>query len=148
SKERAASSLRAAEAALKADPNDQEARLKRASALLDLGESQRAIDDLDVVIQKSPPASQAYQFRAIAHARLGHKDRARADLERFQKGDATESNKLYLAVIVAAELGDGTDRAIEALEAALTQQPQYSDLHYNAACAYALASRALAGKDR
>ncbi len=91
---------------------------------------------------------QAYQFRAIAHARLGHKDQARADREKFEKGDATESHKLYLAVIVAAELGDGTDRAIEALEASLKQQPQDSDLHYNAACAYALASQALARKDQ
>ena len=90
----------------------------------------------------------AYQFRAIAHARLGHKDQARADLERFQKGDATERQKLYLAVIVAAELGEGTDKALETLEAALKKQPQDSMLHYDAACAYALASQALAGKDQ
>jgi hypothetical protein len=39
-KDRAASSLQAAEAALKADPDDQEAQLKRASAFLDLGPKQ------------------------------------------------------------------------------------------------------------
>ena len=54
----------------------------------------------------------AYQYRAIAHARLGHKDQARADLEKFEIGNANESQKLYLAVIVAAELGQGTDEAI------------------------------------
>jgi formylglycine-generating enzyme required for sulfatase activity len=115
---------------------------------LDLGESQKAIEDLDVVINKTPNEMRAYQLRAIAHARLGHKAQARADLERYQQSGATESNTLYLAVIVAAELGDGTDRAIEALEASLKQRPQDSDLHYNAACAYALASQALARRDQ
>jgi formylglycine-generating enzyme required for sulfatase activity len=147
-KDRARSSLKAAEAALKIDPEDLTWRLTRASAHLDLGESQKAIDDLDAVIKKSPRQIQAYQFRAIAHARLGHKDQARADLGTFEVGSRTDSQKLYLAVRVAAELGEGTDRAIEALEARLKQQPQDSDLHYNAACAYALASQAVARKDQ
>jgi formylglycine-generating enzyme required for sulfatase activity/tetratricopeptide (TPR) repeat protein len=115
---------------------------------LDLGESQRAIDDLDVIIKKSPQDMQAYQFRAIAHARLGHKDQARADREKYEKGDATDSQKLYLAVIVAAELEEGLDKALESLEAAIKRQPQDSAWHYDAACAYALASQALAQKDQ
>jgi formylglycine-generating enzyme required for sulfatase activity len=115
---------------------------------LALGESQKAIDDLDVVIKKSPQEMQAYQFHAIAHARLGHKDQARADREKYEKGDATNSLKLYLAVIVAAELDEGLDKALESLEAALKEQPQDAGLHYDAACAYALASQALARKDQ
>ena len=89
----------------------------------------------------------AYQPRALAHARLGHKDEALADLAQFQKGDSTESSRLYLAVVVAAELGEGTDQAFEKLEAALQKQPQDAGLHYDAACAYALASQPLAKKD-
>jgi serine/threonine protein kinase/formylglycine-generating enzyme required for sulfatase activity/tetratricopeptide (TPR) repeat protein len=150
-KERAASLLRAAEASLRADPNDLSSRLTQASAHIDLGESQKAIDDLDVVIKKSQQEMQAYQLRAIAHARLGHKDQAKADLEKrekFEIGTRIDSQKLYLAVIVAAELGDGTDTALEALEAALKKRPQNSDLHYHAARAYALASQALAKKDQ
>ena len=38
-------------------------------------------------------------------------------------------------------------RPSRALEAALKKQPQDSDLHYNAACAYALASQAFSRKD-
>ena len=38
----------------------------------------------------------------------------------------TETQKLYLAVIVAAELGEGTDEAFEKLDAALKNQPQDS----------------------
>ena len=64
------------------------------SAHFQLGESQKAIDDLNAVIKKAPQTTVAYQFRAIAHARLGHKDQARADLEQFQKGNSTESQAL------------------------------------------------------
>ena len=147
-KERAASALQAAEAALKAKPDDLNARFARASAHFQLGENQKAIDDLNAVIEKAPQVTVAYQYRAIAHARLGHKDQAKADLEQFQKGNSTESSRLYLAVIVAAELGEGTDQAFETLDAALKKQPQDSGLHYDAACAYALASQALARKDQ
>ena len=61
-------------------------------AYFQLGENQKAIDDLNAVIEKAPQTAVAYQYRAIAHARLGHKDQARADLAQFQKGDSTESS--------------------------------------------------------
>ena len=146
-KESAAASLQAAEAALKAKPDDLSARFTRATAYFQLGESQKAIDDLNAVVEKAPQAIVAYQYRAIAHARLGHKDKTLADLEKFQKGDSTESTRLYLAVIVAAELDEGTDQAFEKLDAALQKQPQDAGLHYDAACAYALASQPLGKKD-
>ena len=146
-KERAASALQAAEAALKAKPNDLNARFARASAYFQLGENPKAIDDLNAVIKKAPQTTVAYQSRALAHARLGHKDEALADLAQFQKGDSTESSRLYLAVVVAAELGEGTDQAFEKLDAALQKQPQDAGLHYDAARAYALASQPLAKKD-
>src|SRR5208337_3791819 len=99
------------------------------------------------VIKKAPQTTVAYQSRALAHTRLGHKDEALADLAQFQKGDSTESSRLYLAVVVAAELGEGTDQAFEKLDAALQKQPQDAGLHYDAACAYALASQPLSKKD-
>jgi len=147
-KERATKALLWAGWALVAKPSDPNARLARASAYFQLGDCPKAIDDLNAVVEKAPQAIVAYKYRAISHARLGHKDQAKADLEQFQKGKSTESTRLYLAVIVAAELGQGTDEALEALEAALKKQPQDSGLHYDAACAYALASQALARKDQ
>ena len=146
-KERAASALQAAEAALKAKPNNLNARIARASAYFQLGENPKAIDDLNAVIKRAPQTTMAYRSRALAHARLGHKDEALADLAQFQKGKSTESQKLYVAVIVAAELGQGTDQEFEKLDAALQKQPQDAGLHYVAACAYALASQPLAKKD-
>jgi len=136
-----------AEAALKAKPDDLNARFGRATAHFQLGESQKAIDDLNAVVEKAPQPIVAYKYRAVAHARLGHKQQAKADLEQFQKGKSTESTRLYLAVVVAAELGEGTDQAFEKLDAALLKQPQDARLHYDAACAYALASQPLAKKD-
>jgi hypothetical protein len=148
-KERATIALAAAEATLTAKPDDRNARFRRAIAYFQLGENQKAIDDLNAVIEKkTPQVAVAYQSRAIAHARLGHKDEARADLERFQKGDNPESQKLYLAVVVAAELGDGVDQAFEKLDAALQKQPKDADLHQIAACAYARASQAFAKRDQ
>ena len=106
-----------------------------------LGENQKALDDLQIVIGKDPDAVAARQYRVIALARLGKKEEALADLEKFQKGDAPEHSKLYLAAVVAAELGEGADKAFEALEAALRKRPQDADLRYDAARAFALASK-------
>ena len=43
---------------------------------------------------------------------------------------------------MAAELGEGTDKALEALETALEKQPEDANLRYDAARAFALASQA------
>ncbi len=142
-RDRASVALQTAEASLKAKPDDQGARFARASACFELGEYKWAIDDLDVVIKKAPRLANAVPLRSIAHARLRHKAEARADLAQFQKSDSDPSTKLYLSVIVAAELGEGAGQAFEKLEAALASQPKDRDLAYNAACAYALASQAL-----
>jgi formylglycine-generating enzyme required for sulfatase activity len=146
-RQRAEASLKAAEKTLEATPDDLNARFARATAHLRVGENQKAIDDFNAVIEKAPQRIDAYQPRAVAHARAGHKEEARADLEQFQKGNVAESQKLYLAVVVAAIVDEGTDKALEAIETALKKQPEESVLYYNAACAYSLASGALAQKD-
>ena len=85
-KDRATSALQVAEAALKAKPDDLNARFGRATAHFQLGENQKAIDDLNAVIEKAPQFAFAYQYRAIAHARLGHKDQAKTDLGAVPEG--------------------------------------------------------------
>ena len=123
-RDRASVALQRAEASLKAKPDDPGARFARASACLELGDYKKAIDDLDAVIKQAPQLANAFQLRSIAHARLGHKEEARADLARFQKSDSDPSTKLYLAVIVAAELGEGAGQAFEKLEAALKSRAE------------------------
>ena len=147
-KERATTALQAAEAALEANPENLNARFSRATAYLQVGENQKALDDLNIVIEKKVPvATAAYQYRAITHSRLGHKNWALLDLAHFEKGDSTQSSRLYLAVIVAAELGDDVTQAFEKLDTALQKQPDDAGLHYNAACAYSMASQKLVRKD-
>ena len=113
-----------------------------------LGENQKALDDLQFVIGKNPEAISAKQYRVIALARLGKKQDAQSELAKFQKGDAPESSKLYLAAVVAAELGEGADKAFETLEAAIKKQPTDADLRYDAARAFSLASKAISRTDK
>ena len=49
---------------------------------------------------------------------------------------------------MAAELGEGTDKALETLEAAIKKQPKDADLRYDAARAFSLASRLSPGRTR
>ena len=96
-------------------------RLTRAVANFRLGENQKALDDLQIVIGKNPESVPANQYRVVALARLGKKQDAKSELEKFQKGNAPEHSKLYLAAVLAAELGEGEDKAFEALEAAIEE---------------------------
>ena len=114
-----------------------------------LGENQKALDDLqcrDRARTRNP--SLPKQYRVIALARLGKKQDAQSELAKFQKADGPESSKLYLAAVVAAELGEGADKAFESLEAAVQKQPEDADLRYAAARAFALASEAIARSDK
>ena len=147
-RDRAQADLQSADKTLKTKPDDLDARLARAVANFRLGENQKALDDLQVVIGKNPEAVSAKQYQVIALARLGKKQDARSELEKFQKGDAPEHSKLYLAAVLAAELGEGADTAFETLEAAIQKQPQDADLRYGAACAFSLASKAITRSDK
>ena len=132
---------------LKAKPDDLSARFARAMAYFQLGEDRKALGDLARAIEKAPQLASARQYRAIVHARLGEKKEAQDDLAFLLKGDSTESFKLSVAAVVAAELGSLQDEAFAKLEAAMKVQPGDSGLAYDAACAYALASRAVAKTD-
>jgi len=147
-RERAHADLQSAEKKLETAPADPDARLARGLANFLLGENQKALDDLRVEIGKNPAAVLANQYRVIALARLGKKQEALTELAKFQKDDTPERSGLYLAAVVAAELGEGADKAFEALENALQKHPQDGELRYDAARAYALASRSIARSDK
>jgi len=147
-RERAQAALQSANKKLKSKPDDLDARLARAMANFRLGENQKVLDDLQFVIGKNPKAISAKQYRVIALACLGKKQDALSELAKFQKEDASEHSKLYLAVVVAAELGEGADKAFETLESAIQQQPQDAELRYDAAHAFSLASKAVSRSDK
>ena len=147
-RDRAQADLQSAEKKLKPKPDDLDARLARAMANFRLGENQKALDDLQVVIGKNPKAVSAKEYKVIALARLGKKQDAQSELEKFQKGDAPESAKLCLAAVLAAELGEGANKVFETLEAAIQKQPKDADLRYDAARAFSLASKAISRSDK
>ena len=129
-----------AQAAIRAGGEDTEDQARRPRApsppvpglVCGSGKTTRPSTTLNAVLAKSKDDSNALELRAIAHARLGKKEPALADLARYRK-DAPERSRLYLAAVVAAELGDGADAAIEALEAALRKEPGDADLRQSAA---------------
>ena len=147
-RERVQADLESANKKLKSTPDDVGARLSLAMASFRLGENQKALDDLQLVIGKNPEAISAKQYRVIALARLGKKQDAQAELTKFQKEDAPEHSKLYLAAVVAAELGEGADKTFEALERAIRKLSNDADLRYDAARAFSLASKAISRTDR
>jgi len=147
-RERAQADLQSAEKKLKTKPDDLEARLARVTANFRLGENQKVLDDLQVVIGKYPEAVSARVYRVIALARLGKKQDAKSELEKFRKSEGLEHSKLYLAAVLAAELGEGPDEAFETPEAAIEKQPKDSELRYHIARAFSLASRAISRSDK
>jgi formylglycine-generating enzyme required for sulfatase activity/tetratricopeptide (TPR) repeat protein len=147
-RERIQADLQSADEKRKTKPDDVNARLSRGMANFRLGENQKALNDFQVVIGKNPEAVSAKQYRVIALARLGKKQDAQSELGKLQKEEINESSKLYLAAVVAAELGEGTDKAFESLEAAIKKQPKDADLRYDAARAFSLASNAVSRSDK
>jgi formylglycine-generating enzyme required for sulfatase activity/tetratricopeptide (TPR) repeat protein len=147
-RERVLATLARADKELKSNPDDVDARWARALANFRLGENQKALDDLQFVIGKNPENISAKQYRVITLARLGKKQDALTELAKVQKEEVSESTKLFLAVVVAVEIGEGADKAIEALEAAVKNQPEDADLRYDAARAFSLASRAFSRFDK
>ena len=113
-----------------------------------LGENQKALDDFLVVIGKDTGATSARAYRTLALARLGKKQDALSELSKSEQEAAPASSKLYLAAVVAADLGEGTDKAFGALERAIRQRPKDAELRYQAARAYSLASTAVSRSDR
>jgi len=147
-RKRAQADLQSAEKKLKTRPDDLDFRLARAMANFGLGENQKALDDLQVVIVKNPEAVSARQYRVIALARLGKKQDALTELAKFQKEDTTESAEFCRAAAVAAELDEGADKAFETLEAAIRKRPENAELRYDAARGFSLGSIAVSRSDK
>ena len=147
-RERAQADLESAEKKLKTKPDDLDARLARAMANFRLGENQKALDDLQVVIGKDPEAISAKQYRVIALARLGKKQDARSELAKFQKDDATESSKLYLAAVWQRNWARGQIRHLRPWRQRSRNNHKDAELRYDAARAFSLASRAISRSDK
>ncbi len=116
-------------------------------AELRLDEPAKALEDLKKLIDTEKDDFEGLPYRAIARARLGRKQEAQEDLTALKKVYAPDHFKQFIEAVVTAELGGG-EPAIEALKAAVAHNPKDADLRYNAARAFALASKPVATRDR
>ena len=100
--------------------------MTRAIALLRLDAPAKAEKDLSNLIEVKEHDVDGLYWLAIARARLGHKAEARAILAKFNDAYLPAHSKLGLAVVVAAELGEGFEGSIAALDGELANHLEYS----------------------
>jgi hypothetical protein len=150
-RERYAQELRDARQELQAKPDDAGARWRRGRAHFHLAEIDKALEDLSWVIGQSPQDAGdyqpgAYQFRAIAHARLGKPKEAKDDLAKCRDLGIPPDSQAFVEAAVSAYLGDDA-KGMERLEEGIAAHDKQAAFLYQAACAYSLASHAAAGKE-
>ncbi len=134
--------LAQAEKDLQAKPDNLNARYRRAQAYVGLGDDTKALADLDLFLARSSQVAQAYQYRALVYARRGQRVEALRDVAEFQKRSDSPGARAYLAAVVAAHLGEDAE-GVQRLETAISQNKANGGFLYDAACAYALAARAV-----
>jgi serine/threonine protein kinase/formylglycine-generating enzyme required for sulfatase activity/tetratricopeptide (TPR) repeat protein len=136
-----------AEKALQANPADPDSRFRRARARMELGQYEKANEDLGWIIDESPKKSPLlYLLRALNYARLGKAREAKKDVGKFQELDRDFSQKNCLEAIVSTYLGEEAE-GMNRLEAAIDSNPDQGSFLYQAAATYALASGFFAAKD-
>jgi formylglycine-generating enzyme required for sulfatase activity len=137
-----------ADKALGRRPGNLDATKIRAGARLRLGDDEKALADLNVLVGMGQDDPEVLLDRAITRARLGRKKEAGEDLSRFQQSYTPDDSKLAAVAIVAAACGEGIADALGALDAALEKRPSDADLRREAARAFAMASKAIAARDQ
>lgn len=106
--------LREIETALAAMPDDPDARWIRASILIALGQSDKAIADLDVAVRDAGNV-RARETRAALHLRQNRLEAAVADADRVQQSRPEDPTTLTIRVL--AKIGAGkTDEALADLD--------------------------------
>jgi formylglycine-generating enzyme required for sulfatase activity len=141
-----AEQLAAAEKDLAVNPKDIGARLQSALAHMHLGQDAKALDELNSVLGKDPQNSiSVFENRALIYARIGKRTEALADLASYWDTRADENRSASLDALVAAYLGDDA-AGMKRLEAALAKHEWQSQFQYEAARAYAQASRIVTAK--
>ena len=84
---------------------DQSARLYRASAYMDKGEYEKAVEDMDALLALAPGNVQYLYYRAVAWLNLGELGQARADLQQCAAAADTDPELAAAAEEILAQLG-------------------------------------------
>ena len=113
---------------LKIKPDDLDALLARAIAYFRLGDNQRSLDDIQVRDCEEARIRSCQSLQDHRTRPAWQEIDALAELEKLQQGGGPESSAISLAAVLAAELGEGTKKAFETLEAAIKKQPKNAGL--------------------
>jgi formylglycine-generating enzyme required for sulfatase activity len=139
--------LKDAQKGLKAKADDANLRFQRGLAHLYLGQLDKAVEDLSWFVDKQPKNAVGYRYRALARARQGKTKETKADLAKYQELRPEPESLAYLDAVVAAYLGEDI-AGLKRLEAALGRPGRKAEMLYQGARAYAVASQAIAAKDK
>jgi formylglycine-generating enzyme required for sulfatase activity len=131
-----------AEKAITANSHDVGSFWRRGQALCVLGRDDEALPDLNTYIAKTPNALMSFRFRALLHARAGRIVEAQKDAAEFSKRSTSLGDKAYTDLLVAVYAGKADDGLLRFAEIMAANDKDATFL-YNAACAYAQASRAV-----
>ncbi len=125
-----------------------EIRLERATAYFQVGSLDRALEDLNflVEIDSSEALSTALQYRTLTLARIGKADDARQSLVRYLEQEVPASFRSYMEIQVPAWLGD-IPEASRQLESAASDASADQTTLYNLACAAARCAQATSATD-
>ncbi|WP_442508908.1 SUMF1/EgtB/PvdO family nonheme iron enzyme [Novipirellula sp. SH528] len=94
-------------ATLEKQPEDRRTRLRRAIAFYQRSQFTEAINDLDLLIEKSPSFPFGYRYRAICYAGLANINAAENDLKTLR--ELVKDPAAYATAIVQAYAGDFTE---------------------------------------
>jgi WD40 repeat protein/Tfp pilus assembly protein PilF len=115
-----------ADAALRQQADDPNARLLRGQAYQKLGRHAEAVADFTALLTTYPPSAQLYELRAVSHEALGKADLARADREQAiklgTKKPTALNNEAWRLVTGPAGQRDPA-RALELIRQAIKQEP-------------------------
>jgi formylglycine-generating enzyme required for sulfatase activity/tetratricopeptide (TPR) repeat protein len=128
--------------------DEPEIRQIRAAAFYQLGNLEAALADFDFLISKEIVTANVLQYRTLTLARLGKADEAKQSMTQFFAMNPSPSIKWFVQIVVVAGLGEFEQASAELEAAATGERPVGDELYYyNVACAAALCSHALSGKD-
>lgn len=127
--------IAAANLAIKKNPNDAEAYLERAVAYYNLGDKQKALQDLVQATRLNPKHSLAWYDRAWILFELGRNEEALTSLTRAiqantQWGDRSLTDAYNLRCGVRNQIGD-YQKAIDDCNQALSLNPRYYSAYVN-----------------
>ena len=141
--ERARIALERARKTLEDEPDNLDARRSRAIAELRLGERAKALEGLLTLVDTKDDDAEILPYHAVGQARLGRKSEAAESLARFRRRSTRRTTSSGPSRRPWPRSWDLAARPlIQAIEASLAKAPEDAGLRYEAARAFAAASKA------